>query len=316
MKILFMGTPLFSVPSLESLHRSGQEIVAVLTAPDRPGGRGRRLIAPPVKDRARKLGLDIWQPQKLSGSDFFHRLRNLAPDLIVSAAFGRYIPAVLLESVPRGGINLHPSLLPRYRGAAPIAWALIRGDEISGVTVHYLSGEMDAGDILAQETVAIAPDDDLPALSRKLARKGAELLLGVVRQIEGDQTRPRPQDENEATAAPKLSKENGHLNWKQPASDIYNLVRGLNPWPGAYTFISGKKGVRMLKIIKAAVLEDAGGDPGEILEASGDRLVIAAGEGAIGILSLQLEGGRKMSAAEFLRGHRLRAGEMMNSARG
>ena len=309
-----MGTPEFSLPSLDSLYQAGWEIGAVVTQPDRLGGRGRKLIVSPVKCRARELGLDIWQPEKLSDPDFSRRLEALTPDLIAAAAFGQFIPPSVLGKVRRGGINLHPSLLPRYRGAAPIAWPLIKGDKNTGVTVHYLTRKMDAGDILAQETVAIDPEDDRLTLSRKLARLGAKLLLRVVGEINEGRAHPRPQNESMATPAPKLSKEDGRLDWKLPASDIYNLIRGLNPWPGAYSYLAGEKGRRMFKIIKGRVRQDYGGKAGEILETGGGRLIIAAGSGAIEVITLQIEGGRRMSVEEFLRGHRLELGEIINGS--
>ena len=312
MKNVFLGTPEFCLPSLEALYQSGREIAAVVTRPDRPAGRGRRVVPPPAAVKARELGIPVYQPNSLSRDDFLEDFRSWGCDLLVSVAFGQFIPARLLESLPRGGINLHPSLLPRYRGAAPVAWALIRGEEETGVTVHYLSSRVDAGPVLASAPVAIEAEDDCLTLSRKLFSRGAELLLEVVAELEEGRTRGIPQDESLVTRAPRLSKEDGRLDWRRPAGELHNLVRGLHPWPGAFGYLNWRDKKTLLKILKARPVEEGGGAPGRI-EVTGDgSMLVGAGEGALEILELQLEGKRALPAREFLRGHREISGRVMS----
>jgi methionyl-tRNA formyltransferase len=309
MKIAFLGTADFAVPSLDALVSAGHQAVAVITRPDRPSGRGRRLSEAPVKARARELGLSIRQPESLSHPEEIAYLREIAPGLIVSAAYGRLIPSAYLAAAAHGGINLHPSLLPRWRGAAPIAWALIAGDRETGVTVHRLVDRLDAGEIFAQEAFPITPDDDGLTLAARLSPEGARLLRAVVDQIENGRAAPFPQDDSRATLAPKLSKDDGLIDWAQPAETIHNRVRGFVPWPGSFTHLDRAGCRRLIKIHAARVVSAGSGEPGTILEAAEERLVIATGEGALLILRLQAEGGKAMAAGEFLRGFRLAAGE-------
>lgn len=309
MKIIFMGTPEFALPGLERLA-AGEEVAAVITRPDRPAGRGRRPVPPPVKTRAEKLGLRVLQPDKLSSPEFLAAVGELEPGIFVVSAYGRFIPASLLELAGHGGINLHPSLLPRYRGAAPIQWALINGERETGVSVISVAERMDAGDIWARKKVMIAPDDNAATLSRKLAREGGILLSEVVGKIDRGEIVPRPQDEKLATLAPRLTREDGRIDWSRPAGEIVNRVRGLCPWPGTFTTLPGRGG-RSLKILSAEAVGSERGRPGEILRAEGEELVAAAGEGAVRIRELQLEGKRPLPAEEFLRGCRPAPGDLL-----
>jgi methionyl-tRNA formyltransferase len=311
MKIVFLGTSEFAVPSLEALSSADHRVAEVITRPDRPAGRGRRLSEPPVKIRANDLNIPVRQPDNLSRPEELSRLREIAPDLIVSVSFGRFIPSAFLEGAPRGGINLHPSLLPRWRGAAPIPWALIAGDRETGVTVHRLADRLDAGEVFAQERIAIAPEDDALTLAERLALEGAKLLCRVVAQIAGGRSTPFPQDETKATLAPKLSKEDGLIDWRLPAESLHNRVRGFVPWPGSHTFVDRGRDRRLLKIHETRVVPAAAGEPGRVLEAAGERLVVGAGEGGLLIVSLQAEGGSRMTAGEFLRGFKLSPGDRL-----
>ncbi len=310
MKIIFIGTPDFALPGLELLAAGPAEVAAVITRPDRPAGRGRQPTPSPVKIRGRELGLKILAPPDPAAPETLAALREIAPDLFVVSAYGRFIPAALLDLASRGGINLHPSLLPRYRGAAPIQWALINGEWETGVSVISVARRMDAGDIWGQKTVAIDPEDNAETLSRRLAREGGILLAEVVGEMERGEISPRPQDENLVTLAPRLTKEDGRIDWNLPAVEIANRIRGLYPWPGSFTTLAGP-GNRTLKILAAEPAAAAGGRPGEILRAGGEELLVAAGEGALKICRLQLEGKRPLGAGEFLRGRSLRAGEVL-----
>ena len=303
MKIAFLGTPEFCLPSLEALYRSGREIAAVITRPDRPAGRGRKVTSPPARRRALELGIPVRQPESLSAPDFLDRFKSWNCDLLISVAFGQFIPSRLLESLPLGGINLHPSLLPRYRGAAPVAWALIRGERETGVTVHYLSPRVDAGAILAQEPVVIEEEDDRPSLSAKLFARGARLLLRVAAELEEGRARSFAQDESRASRAPRLKKEDGRLDWRRPAKELNDLTRGLNPWPGSFSYLNWKGRKYLLKIFKACPVEEEVGEPGKIKVTGDGGLLIGAGKGALEILILQLEGKKAISARDFLRGH-------------
>jgi len=303
MRIVFFGSPEFCLPSLEALSQSGREIAAVVTRPDRPAGRGRKVTAPPAARRAGELGIPVWQPDSLSQPDFLARFQTWRCDLLVSVAFGQFIPSSLLKRLPLGGINLHPSLLPRYRGAAPVAWALIRGEKETGVTVHYLSPRVDAGPVLAAARVEIEAEVDRLALSRRLFSRGAELLLEVVAELEEGTARARPQDESLVTRAPRLRKEDGRLDWSRPAEELHNMIRGLNPWPGAFGYLNWRAKASLLKIFEARPAEDEIGEAGKIEVTADGRMLIGAGEGALEIITLQLAGKKVTSAREFLKGH-------------
>ena len=265
MKLVFMGTPDFAVPSLERLAARGHEISAVVTRPDRPRGRGRKLAPPPVKITAHRLGLPVLQPRSLEARDFLERLRRLDADLFVVVAFV-ILPRVLLRIPRLGSVNLHPSLLPKYRGAAPINWAIIRGETETGLSIFRLTRRVDAGDLLFRQAVCIGPDETAGELSERLRILGADALANVVEGLERDEFASKPQPETGVTRAPRLEKEDGRIDWACSAASICNLVRGTNPFPGAFTTWRGE----YLKAHRAAVA-DGSGRPGEVVVADGRK---------------------------------------------
>jgi len=308
MKLIFMGTPEFALPCLNALHQSGHTILAVVTQPDRPKGRGERLAPPPAKQMAERFGLPVLQPTKMKDPAFLDRLRALQPEMIVVVAFGRILPPEILDLPPRGCINLHASLLPKYRGAAPIQWAIINGETETGVTTIRMDPGMDTGDILLLERVSILPEDTAGSLSIRLAERGADLLLRTLKGIESGDVVPKAQDHSAATMAPMLEKESGEIDWVQPAVKIANRVRGLSPWPGAYTFYQDER----WRIWKAVPKDKAvQGPPGAILETGGEGISVATGEGLLTILELQPENGRRMGVREFLAGHSVEQGVVL-----
>jgi methionyl-tRNA formyltransferase len=302
-RVIFLGTPAFAVPSLRALAAS-TSLVAVITRPDRPAGRGRKLTPPPVAVAARKLGLPVLQPERLRDPAVLVDLGALRPDLLVTVAYGRLIPQAVLALPPLGGINLHPSLLPAYRGASPIAAAIRDGATVTGVTIMYLASELDAGDIILQREVPIRPDESAGELEDRLAHEGAALLAEAVRLIARGEAPRRPQDHAKATYAGKITKEDGKIHWNLPAHDIVNLVRAMNPWPSAYTVWRGS----LLKVWRA-LLGEGSGPPGEVLVANEDGITVACGTGTVVLVEVQPEGGRRMTAGEFIRGHRVRPGD-------
>lgn len=318
MRIVFLGTPEFAVPALEAVL-AASDVLAVVTRPDRPKGRGRRVEPPPVAAAAMQYGLDVLQPVSLRDPAFLRRLRELAPDLLVTVAFGRLIPPAVLEIAPLGGINLHPSLLPRYRGAAPIPRAIAAGETETGVTVLQMSEEMDAGDIILQRSILINPEDTTRTLEARLAREGADLLVEALRLLDTGKVTRRPQDPAQVTFAPKLSQAEGLISWSDPAPRIVNLVRAFDPWPVAYTLREGEQ----LKVWRATALADPPAPPGArpapgiVIRAApveGEPLVVAAGEGSVAIHEVQPASGRRMSAAAYLRGHPLAPGTVLGGA--
>lgn len=304
--ILFMGTPEFAVPSLERLVRDGWPVVAVVTQPDRPRGRGKRLEPPPVKTRALELGLSVLQPEKVREESFLAVFRDMKPDLVVLVAFGQILPREILERPPLGCINVHPSLLPRYRGAAPIHWTLLRGEEKTGVTILFMSEEVDAGDIILQEESDVLPEDTYDTLHDRLAQRGASLLAEAVGKVAGGTAARTPQDGKKATFAPRLPGDMGLVNWNRDGGDIVNLVRGLSSQPGAYAFLRGRK----IKIYRAAwepSREDA--EPGTLLGETDKGLPVAVRNGRVYLQEVQLEGKKRLPVKDFLRGFRFAPGE-------
>lgn len=303
-----MGTPEFALPSLNALHQSGHAILAVITQPDRPKGRGGRLAPPPAKVMAERFGLPVLQPDTIKDPAFIGHLRDLGPDVIVVVAFGRILPPEILDLPPRGCVNLHASLLPKYRGAAPIQWAIINGEPETGITTIRMDPGMDTGDILLHERVSILPEDTAGSLSVRLAERGADLLLRTLKGIEAGDVVPIPQDHSAATMAPMLGKESGEIDWARPAVMIVNRIRGLSPWPGTYTFYQDER----WRIWKAAP-EDKMSDetPGTILKTGREGVSVATGQGLLEILELQPENGRRMSVREFLAGHSVEPGVVL-----
>lgn len=300
MRIVFMGTPDFSVPSLEALIRSGETLVGVVTQPDRPKGRGRPLVPSPVKQLCLKEGVPFLQPVKMKDPAFLEALTAWRPDLIAVAAFGRILPKVILDLPPLGCINVHASLLPRYRGAGPIQWAIINGEGETGITTMLMDEGMDTGAVLLQQPVPIQPDDTAGTLSARLAKVGAALLIETIRRLKEGTLTPRPQDHARATLAPLLKKEDGLIDWTLPAQRIADRVRGLSPWPGAYTY-AGPERWTIWRV--AADGRPAGAPPGTVVEARKDALLVATGEGVLAIAELQPANGRRMAVAHYLAGH-------------
>jgi methionyl-tRNA formyltransferase len=303
MKIVFIGTPEFAIPSLRALAGSAHDIVAVVTQEDRPKGRKLILTPPPVKTAALELGLAVLQPPKASEPAFLDRVRELAPELIAVVAYGRYLPKELWGFPRYKTVNLHPSLLPKYRGASPIRSAILSGDADTGVTVMYLSEEMDAGDIIKQAVVPIGEDDGYVELSGKLAVSGAELLLEAIDDIETGKAGRRPQDESKVTTTRKIKKEDGLIDWSRPARSLLLQVRAFNPWPGAYTYFDWHGRRMLLKILEARVDEGRAGREGVVSDCTPEGIVIGTGSGCLVATRVQPEGKRPMAAAEFSAGH-------------
>lgn len=305
LRVVFLGTPAFALPSLHAIARTAA-VVGVVTQPDRPSGRGRVPVAPPVAVAAREMGLRLLQPESLRSAEALAELSALRPDLLVTVAYGRLVPGAVLALPPMGCINLHPSLLPEYRGASPIQRAIADGAAATGVTVMHLAEELDAGDIILQRRVAIGPEETAGELEARLALEGAVLLLEAVGQIARGEACRRAQDHARATYAGKLSKADGAIQWARPAQILVNLVRAMNPWPCAHTTWRGG----VLKVWRARVA-DGQGPPGQVLEAGEAGITVAAGEGAVALVEVQPEGGRRMPAAAFARGHRMATGDRL-----
>ncbi|WP_186564521.1 methionyl-tRNA formyltransferase [Lawsonibacter celer] len=306
MNILFMGTPEFAVPSLEKLIADGHEICGVFTQPDKPKNRGMKLLPTPVKVCAQAHGIPVHQPIKLRDGSALELIRRLDPELIVVAAYGRILPDEILNVPPKGCINVHSSLLPKYRGAAPINWAVLNGDTVTGVTIMHMAHDLDAGDIIDMVSTPIGPDENAEALYGRLARLGAELLGDVVQSIQAGRAARTPQDDAQATLAPMLTKQLSPIDWSRPAQDIHNQVRGLIPWPAASAELGGKR----CKVFSAAVLQEGtSAAPGTILEAGKNGIWVACGGGTVlNLLELQPDGGKRMKAADYLRGHPIQVG--------
>ncbi len=304
MKIVFMGTPDFAVPSLQALIDAGHEIAAVYTQPDKPVGRRQELTAPPVKELALEYGIPVYQPTKMRDGTLAEQLRQLAPDLIAVVAYGRLLPKEILEIPPMGCINVHASLLPKYRGAGPIQWAVINGEKETGITTMHMAEGLDTGDILLVAKTPIGEEETAGELFDRLAPLGADCLKKTVQALAQGRIAPVKQDESKATNAPMLNKEMAVLDFTKPAQDLYNLIRGLNPWPVAVTEFQGKR----LKVF-AAQVQPGSGEPGTVLDAQ--QFVIACGQDALRFTEVQLEGSRRMSAEEFLRGKQIIVGKSL-----
>ncbi|MCS4434396.1 methionyl-tRNA formyltransferase [Aquiflexum gelatinilyticum] len=303
LRIIFMGTPEFAVPSFEILIENGWNVVASITAPDKPQGRGQKLIPSPVKETALKFGIPILQPTNLKSPEFIEQLRDLKADLQIVVAF-RMLPEIVWSMPPLGTFNLHASLLPNYRGAAPINWAIINGEKETGITTFFLKHEIDTGSIIFQEKESISPADNIGTLYEKLKLKGAQLVLRTVEAIAGKKIKTTIQDESLAIHhAPKIFKETCEIKWNKPAKEIHNLIRGLSPYPAAWTQLDGK----ICKIFKSEISENnlTGLQPGEFQTDNKKELVFQTGLGSLKILELQLEGKKKLEISEFLRGYKL-----------
>lgn len=308
MNIVFMGTPEFAVPSLEKLIEFGHNVMLVITQPDKPRGRGKKISYSPVKECAIKNNIDVFQPPKLKNNkEVFDKLRKLNPDLIVVAAYGKILPEEILQIPRYGCINVHASLLPKYRGAAPINWAVINGEKETGITIMYMEKGLDTGDILLQKSIPILEEDNSETVHDKLAILGGNALIEAINKMVDGTLKPVKQDDSKATYAPILEKSIGLIDWQKSAVEIKNLVRGLRPWPVAYTYYKGN----MLKIWAAEVYSYEGKEkPGTIITA-GSTLIVKCGKDALKILEIQSEGKRRMTVEEFLRGHIIAKGEQL-----
>lgn len=310
MRIVFMGTPEFAVPSLKVLVEAGYEIGGVFTQLDKPKNRGMKLQASPIKDYALSVGLQVFQPVKMRDGEALAILRELKPDLIAVAAYGKILPVDILELPPLGCINVHSSLLPKYRGAAPINWAILNGEDETGVTIQRMAEGIDTGDILAQVRTPIDVNENAAQLLARLARLGAELLVKTVRELETGSAMPAPQDESRASHAPMLSKELSLMDWNKTARQLHDQVRGLYPWPSAAAVLDGIR----CKIIRTSLLNaETDQRPGTVLQADKKGLRVACGDGRVlEILELQPDGKKVMPAVAFLLGHPIQTGTVID----
>jgi methionyl-tRNA formyltransferase len=311
MRLIFLGTPAFAVPTLEAIVRAGHEVAAVVTQPDRPSGRGKNASASPVKQAALRLGLTVYQPERVRRPEAVEILRGIASDAMVVVGYGQIIPQVAIDLAPLGIINVHASLLPKYRGAGPIQWAIVRGETRTGVTTMRIDAGLDTGDMLLKAETGIGPEENAVELGARLAAMGADLLVETLEGLRAGRIVPEKQDDAQATPAPLLKKEDGAIDWTGPAQAIHNRVRGLQPWPGAQT---GFRGVP-LHVWRTRVSEGPTRGSGAV---QGDRptflagqfvslkpLVVACGQGSLELLEVQLEGRKRISAADFANGQRL-----------
>ena len=310
MKIVFMGTPDFAVPTLEALIRGGHQVAAVVTQPDKPKGRGKNLQPTPVKEAAMELGLPVYQPQKVRDPEFIQVMKELNPDVIVVVAFGQIIPKEILHMPKYGCINVHASLLPAYRGAAPIQWAVINGDKVSGVTTMQMNEGLDTGDMIMKTEVPLAEDETGGSLHDKLAKAGAKLCVETLKALEDKTATWETQGESPTAYAKMLDKKLGDIDWSKSAKAIECLIRGLNPWPSAYTDWNGK----VMKIWEAKVLdENTDATPGTIVKVEKDGFSVQTGDGLLKVLVLQIPGKKRMEADAFLRGYQIETGCELSS---
>jgi len=306
-KLVFLGTPAFAVPSLEAIATAGHRIAAVFTQPDRPKGRGHQMAMPPVKQSALRLGLDVFQPERIRRPEVVEQLHAIAPDAMVVVGYGQIIPQSILDIPPLGIINVHASLLPKYRGAAPVQWAIARGETVTGVTTMRIDAGLDTGDMLLKWETEIGDEETAIELGDRLSVAGAELLVRTLADLAS--IAPEAQVDSQATLAPILKKEDGHVDWTSPSREILNRVRGFQPWPGCYGFRKSQR----LHIWKAACVSD--GEPVSLrpaeLRAVGRSVFVGCGNGSIELLEVQLEGKKRMEAAAFLNGNTIEAEETL-----
>jgi methionyl-tRNA formyltransferase len=305
MRLVFLGTPAFAVPTLERLVEAGRQIVLVVTQPDRPRGRGQKLAASAIKEAAMRLGLPVFQPERLRRPEAVARLRALAADAMVVVGYGQIIPQSVIDLAPLGIINVHASLLPKYRGAGPVQWAILNGETTTGVTTMRIDAGLDTGDMLLKARTEIGADETAIELGTRLALIGADLLVETLERLAGGSLTPEKQNPAEATYAPLLKKEDGLIDWRRPAAAIHNRVRGLQPWPGAYTRIDGQTLHiwRARPFIETARASNGACVPGRVVSLK--PLVVSCGEGALELLEVQLEGRKRLSAADFINGRHL-----------
>jgi methionyl-tRNA formyltransferase len=308
MRVVFLGTPSFAVPTLEALVAAGHEVVCVVTQPDRPSGRGHQLTASPVKDAAVRLGLPVYQPERIRRPEAVQNLAALAPDAMVVVGYGQIIPQSAIDTPPHGIINVHASLLPKYRGAGPVQWAIANGETHTGVTTMRIDAGLDTGEMLLKAETDIGPEETAVELGARLAAMGAALLVETLERIAS--IVPRKQDPAQATYAPLLKKEDGLIDWRHPAQAIHNRVRGFQPWPGAYTRFRG----RQLHVWKSRVAAEAPGELGEAGQLLLDPLRAVCAEGTLQFIEVQLEGRKRTTAEAFVNGQRIAAGDILGES--
>jgi methionyl-tRNA formyltransferase len=306
--IVFMGTPAISAATLAELVKGPDEVVGVVTQPDRPSGRGQQTAPSPVRRFAESRGIPVVAPEKIRTAEFLETLRQWRPEIIVVVAYGRILPKPVLELAPRGCLNVHYSLLPKYRGAAPAAWTIINGESEGGVTTMQLVEKMDAGGIYLQEKMTLAPDETTGSLQEKLTPLGARLLLETLRRLKEGSLAPAPQDESLATLAPMLKKEDGVIDWTRPALEIERRVRGLHPWPGSFTHLNGK----LLKVHRVKIVPaESRAAPGEVVKADAEGFWVRAGSGVIALEEVQFENKKRLPGVEFIKGARIKPGDRL-----
>jgi methionyl-tRNA formyltransferase len=308
-KIIFMGTPEFAVPPLKAIHNTRKNLALVVTRPDRPKGRGRNVIPPPVKEVAINLGYEVDQPKSVGTAEFENRIAKYKPDIIVVVAFGHIIPKNILEIPKIATINIHASILPKYRGPAPIQWAIINGELETGVTTMLMDEGLDTGDILLSKKIKIYPHDTSATLHDRLADLSADLLIQTIESFETGDITPIPQDHTRATYAPLLKKNDGHINWEMSAENIEAFIRGMTPWPGAFTFHGNKR----LKIFKAMpMIIDTVETPGTVIKRFPGELCVATGKGVLSVIDIQGESGKRLLVEDFLRGYKIPPGTILS----
>lgn len=313
MKVIFMGTPEFAVPCLRALIDEKNELLAVFTQPDRPKGRGKRLMMPPVKALAIEADIPVYQPISLKSPEVLETIKKLGPDIIIVVAYGQLLPKAILELPPFGCVNVHASLLPKYRGAAPINWAIINGEDKTGITTMYMDVGIDTGDMILKEELLIGEDETSAELHDRMAALGAEVLIKTLNLIETGNVVREPQDHQESSHASMLSKELGMIDWTKTASEIKNLVRGTIPWPTAFTTYKSE----VMKVLKCTIEETKAPDiPGKLISVTKDGIYVATGNGTIVIQELQFSGGKRLTVKDFLVGNQLEEGVILGEAVG
>ncbi len=308
MRVVFMGTPDFSVPTLEKIIEAGHEVIGVVTQPDKAKGRGKKVLFPPVKETALAHDLPVYQPRRARDPEFIEEMKTLNPDVMVVVAFGQILPKAILDIPKYGCINVHASLLPKYRGAAPIQWAVIRGEKVSGVTTMQMDVGLDTGDMLLKKEVLLDEEETGGSLHDKLSTLGGDLLIETLKKIEAGDIHPEKQDDSQAGEyARMLDKNLGRIDFSMPAVEIERLIRGLNPWPSAFTAYNGKT----MKLWKAKADNCGQGVPGQVVHVDKNSFTVQTGQGTLQILELQMEGKKRMDAGAFLRGCPLETGTML-----
>jgi methionyl-tRNA formyltransferase len=309
-RTIFFGSPEFAVPCLEALHDMS-EVAVVISQPDRPAGRGLAMRPPAVKKRALELGLEVWQPTKVRTAEFAAKLKGLEADVAVVVAYGRIVPRAVLDAPRMGCVNVHASLLPRWRGAAPIQWSVVHGDAETGVSLMQMDEGMDTGAVLATTSTLIARDDDAATLSDRLSKMGAELLRTELPRYVAGEITPRPQDESAATMAPLLKKEHGRIDWNKSSEAVHNQIRGMNPWPGAHTVL-GERRIKVHRTV-ASTLDPEGATPGQVTALDAEGILVACAEGTLEIQELQESGRKRVDARAFASGRGVAVGDRFAS---